>query len=136
MNENKLTEIFSFFKDKYIQHTSENKAGDKRLPSRFPALPQAPTSPSLPPLLTFEVQLRLSPFSLHSRSTQDWHTHSSSHGASAAQAFKDPPGEPALLCSQPASPSSISNCSTSPQQMPIPLFSLTGPTATLTSAKR
>lgn len=48
MNENKLSEIFSFFKDKYIQHTSENKAGDKRLPSRFPALPQAPTSPSLP----------------------------------------------------------------------------------------
>lgn len=57
--------------------------------------------------------------------------HSSSHGAYAALVFKDPLGEPALLCSQPASSSSISNHCTSPQQTPIPLFSLTGPTATL-----
>lgn len=127
---------FSSFKGQTIhsKNSLENKA-EERLPSLLPA--QLPLSEAFLPAHTFWVQTKASPFPPpRGCSAQDRQACSSSCGASTTPAFKKPLGDQPSSVPCLTAPPAYRTGALTPSKPPIPLFSLTGPSATLTSAKK
>lgn len=127
---------FSSFKGQTIhsKNSLENKA-EERLPSLLPA--QLPLSEAFLPAHTFWVQTKASPFPPpRGCSAQDHQACSSSCGASTTPAFKKPLGDQPSSAPCLTAPPAYRTGALTPSKPPVPLFSLTGPSATLTSAKK